>query len=71
MATIINNPPATSDEGSGAAFIVGVLALAILAILFVVYLLPGLRAANDSTATKTEIKIDLPAPSAPAPIQVP
>lgn len=71
MATIINNPPATSDEGSGVAFIVGILAVGILGILFVVYLLPGLRAANDSTPPKTEIKINLPTPSAPAPTPAP
>jgi flagellar biogenesis protein FliO len=71
MATIINNPPTSTDEGSGVAFIVGILAVAILAILFVVYLLPGLRAANESTPTQTEIKINLPTPSAPASTQAP
>jgi hypothetical protein len=65
MATIINNPPSSSDEGSGVAFIVGILAIAVLGILFVVYLLPGLRNADDST--KTEIRIDVPTPTVPAP----
>ncbi len=71
MATIINNPTGTSDEGSGVALIVGIIAVVVLGILFVVYLLPGIRAANDSTPPNTEIKINLPTPSTPAPTPAP
>lgn len=67
MATIINNPPANqspapADEGGNAMMlIVGVLIIAVVIFLFVVYGLPMMRGANnvnnDSTQPTTNINV--------------
>lgn len=70
MATIINNPAVDGGESSGAAFIIGIIGVLVLAGLFVVYLLPGLRNADAPVApNNTEIKIEVPTPTTgqPAP----
>lgn len=43
MATVVNNPPANSDNSGGGNFLLGVIVLVIFVILFVVYGLPYLN----------------------------
>lgn len=43
MATIVNNPPSTSDSGSSAGMIAGILIAVLLVVLLIMYGLPLLR----------------------------
>lgn len=43
MATIVNNPPSSSDSSGGMGMIVGVIGLVVVAYLFFVYGFPAIR----------------------------
>lgn len=63
MATTIINPAAsnTESEGSGVGFLVGIIVLAVLAVIFFVYGLPLLQGAagNDTTEVNVPKSIDV------------
>lgn len=65
MATIVNNPPAstTNDSGSGFGFVLGVLLLLVFAILFFVYALPLFQKSAAPQVTvpdKVDVNINQP-----------
>ena len=62
MSTVINNPNVEGSASSGMGFVLGIIALLVLGGIFIVYLLPQLRA-RDTEPTQTTIEVKLP-PSA-------
>ena len=60
MATVINNP-SNGESGSGIGTILGIVLLAIIAFLFLVYGLPMLRGGQSVTVPQVNIpsKIDV------------
>lgn len=43
MTTVVNNPPSSNDSNGGMGMIVAVIALIVIAYLFVVYGFPAIR----------------------------
>ncbi len=69
MATVINNPPSSvQNTDSSVGVIIGVIVLAILAIMFFVYGLPALRGAGSGQETNItvpdRINVDVQTPNA-------
>lgn len=54
MTTVVNNPSGESS-GSGMGFMVGMIVLAVLAVLFFVYGLPALRQSASSGGVQIEV----------------
>ena len=61
MATVINNPPASDSNGSGMAFLVGIILVVVVVVLFFYYGLPVLRGALVGNAPQINVpgKIDV------------
>jgi multidrug efflux pump subunit AcrB len=64
MSTVINNPNVEGSASSGMGFVLGIIALLVLGGIFIVYLLPQLRAPQTEPA-QTTIEVKLP-PTTPA-----
>ncbi len=63
MATIINTTPATTESNSGLGFLLGLLALLLIAALFFSYGLPALRNASRPAAVipeSVDINVNVP-----------
>jgi hypothetical protein len=71
MATIINNPPPTSEERSnGTGFLIGIVLLIVFLILFFNYALPALRGAgstNVNVPEQVDVNVNAPAGGESAP----
>lgn len=59
MATIVNNPGTTTDNGSGTGFVIGLLLLLVVAFLFFVYGLPAIRSSMAGPSLNVPGKIDV------------
>jgi len=59
LTTVVNNPSGGSDSGSGAGFMVGILVLAVLAVLFFAYGLPALRQSAGGVRVEVPDQIDV------------
>ena len=62
MTTVINNPGEGGGDSGGSGIVIGAILAIILIGLFIIYVLPNLRDSDNQDDTKTEIKIELPAP---------
>lgn len=60
MATIVNNPPAATNERSGGfGFLLGVILLIVFAVLFILYGLPMLTNAVSGPQVTVPDRIDV------------
>lgn len=55
MATIVNTPASTTDNGSGAGFMLGVIALLVFLAVLIFYGIPALQRAGSSTAPSVNV----------------
>jgi hypothetical protein len=65
MATIINNPAEREVESTGTGVVIGILAVILLAVLFLLFGLPYLRnggspATTGGTSGSANLNVDLP-----------
>ena len=67
MATIVNNPPANTESGSGSGFLIGIILLIVFAVLFIFYGIPyfnnymgGGQAPQINVPSKIDVNINQP-----------
>lgn len=70
MATIINNPPGATGEDSGVGIVVGLMVAVILVVLFLLFILPGIRGTTPAVpdtgsepGSSATVNVTLPAAS--------
>lgn len=59
MPTVINNPAPTNEGGNGMGFLIGIIVLAVIAIIFIFYGLPYLRSFYQAPQINVPNKIDV------------
>ena len=60
MATIVNNPPVNTDNGSGNGFLIGIILLIVFVVLFVFYGLPLLGNAGGANQGAQAPQVNIP-----------
>ncbi len=59
MPTVINNPASTNEGGNGMGFLIGIVVLAVIAIIFIFYGLPYLRNTTQAPQINVPSEVDV------------